>query len=123
MGIISEFAIIFAVCFVGEGISAMLPFAFPGSVISMLILLLLLLSGALKENRIDRASSFLLENTGLFFLPAGVGIMNYFDVLRSELLPVLIIIVLTTPLVYAAAAWSVQLVMRLMQRTGAGKND
>ena len=38
MNIMVELALIFGVCLAGEGISAVLPFAFPASVIAMLLL-------------------------------------------------------------------------------------
>ena len=42
MKIIKQLTIISAVCLAGEAVSAVLPFAFPGSVISMIMLFLLL---------------------------------------------------------------------------------
>ena len=39
MNIMAELAIIFGICLVSEGISALLPIALPASVISMLVLL------------------------------------------------------------------------------------
>ena len=45
MNIMAELAIIFGICLVSEGISALLPIALPASVISMLVLLALLLAG------------------------------------------------------------------------------
>ena len=44
-----EIAIIFGICLASEGISALLPIPFPASVLSMLILLALLLSGVVAK--------------------------------------------------------------------------
>ena len=44
MTIMSQLAVIFGVCLVSEGISSLLPFQFPASVISMILLLLLSIS-------------------------------------------------------------------------------
>ena len=43
MNIMGEVAIIFGICLLSEGISALLPFSFPASVISLLLLLLLVM--------------------------------------------------------------------------------
>ena len=45
MNIMAEIAIIFGICLISEGIAALLPIALPASVISLLLLLALLLSG------------------------------------------------------------------------------
>ena len=44
MKLLIQIGIVFGVCWVGEIIASMLPFTFPSSVISMILLLLLLLS-------------------------------------------------------------------------------
>ena len=49
-------------------------------------------------------------------MPAGVGILRYADVLWANLLPLLAICFITTPLVYGVTAWAVQLTMRAIQK-------
>ena len=108
MHILTELSLIFALCLAGEGIAALLRVAFPASVISMP----LLLTGVVKERRIQTVSRFLVTNMGLFFIPSLVGTMEYVEVLRAQALPFLAVTFLTTPVVYLAAAWTVQLLMR-----------
>lgn len=116
MNIMLELGLILAICLAGEWIAALLPFAFPASVISMVLLMLLLLTGIVKERMIQSVSKFLVVNMGLFFVPALVGTLQYLDVLKSQLFPFFIVTFLTTPLVYLAAAWSVQALMKLLVR-------
>ena len=80
--ILTELSLIFALCLAG-GIAALLPVAFPASVISMLLLMALLLTGVVKERRIQTVSRFLVTNMGLFFIPSLVGTMEYVEVLRG----------------------------------------
>ena len=119
MNIMGELALIFGVCLVGEGISAALPFIFPGSVIALLLLAALLFSGLLKPKHLERASCFLVANMAFFFLPPCVGIMERMEDILPQLLPFLLITVITTPLVYGVTAWTVQLVIRLQKKKGA----
>ena len=107
-----EIAIIFGICLVSEGISALLPFSFPASVLSLLILLALLLSGGVRDRHIRRTCGFFTSNMAFFFIPACVGIMDHMSPLSAVLVPFLVISVLTTPLVYLATAWVIQLMMR-----------
>ena len=113
MNLILEFCVVFLICMVGEWISALLPFTLPASVISLVLLLVLLLSGAVKEKTIQGTSHFLIDNMGIFFIPAIVGTLEYLDVLKLQLLPFLVISIVSTPLVYGITAWSVRLFMKL----------
>ena len=53
MNLIVEFCIVFLICMAGEWIAALLPFTLPASVISLILLLILLLSGGVKERTIQ----------------------------------------------------------------------
>ena len=114
MTIMVELAIIFGICLISQGISALLPFQFPASVISMLLLLAFLLSGVIKQRHIDRVSQFLIGNMAFFFIPPCVGLIDHAATLGSWLIPFLIIAIFTTPLIYVVTAWSIQLMIKWM---------
>ena len=116
MKIIIQIAIIFSICWISQTIEALLPIAFPASVIGMLLLLLLLMTRVLKVDHIREKSDFLLSNMAFFFIPAGVSIINYFDVLASSILPLLAVCVISTVLTFVVTAWTVRLTRRLMDR-------
>ena len=111
MNIMGELALIFGICLVGEGAAALLPVAFPASVISMVLLMVLLLTGVVKDRHIQTASHFLVANMAFFFLPSFVGLLEHIELLKSQLVPLLLIIVLTTPVVYLVTGWTVRLLM------------
>ncbi len=62
MKIIKQIGIIFTVCWVSLVIEKILPFAFPASVIGMILLLICLMTGILKMEHIQEKADFLLEN-------------------------------------------------------------
>ena len=119
MDIIGEIGLIFGMCLAGEGIAALLPVAFPASVISMILLMALLMTGVVKPRHIQRVSGFLLANMAFVFLPACVSVMEHADVILPRLVPVFLICFLTTPLIYLATAWTVQGMMALRRRKEA----
>ncbi|MBC5734083.1 CidA/LrgA family protein [Flavonifractor sp. DFI.6.63] len=116
MKIICQIGVIFAVCWAGQIIEALLPFSFPASVISMVLLFVLLATGGLKLDHIREKSDFLLANMSFFFLPAGVSMLNYFDVLKSTWVQLLVICLVTMVLVFAATALSVRFTLYLLER-------
>lgn len=121
MKIILQIGVVLAICLLGEGVSLLLPIPFPGSVIAMILLFLLLLSGLLRPEHIRQKSDFLLQNMAFFFIPAGVGIMEYAEGLLPFLLPLLLICVITTVLTFAASALTAKLVIHLQEKSHTGK--
>mgnify|MGYP000412394408 FL=1 len=116
MKIIRQIGIIFTVCWISILVEKILPFAFPASVIGMLLLFICLLTGLLKIEHIQEKADFLLENMAFFFVPAGVSIINYFDVLKSTWIQLVVICVISTVVTFAVTAWSVKLTVRLLSR-------
>ena len=123
MHIMAEAAIIFGICLLSEGIAALLPFAFPASVISMLILAVLLLTGVIKPKHIQVLSGFFIANMGMFFIPSLVGTLEYAEVLKASFIPFLVITLVSTPIVYLTTAWTVQLLIRRLHRKGGDRHE
>ena len=120
MKILIQISIVFGICWIGEGMARLLPL--PGSVISMVLLLLLLLIQAVKPEHIREKSDFLLQNMAFFFIPSFVETMEHGALLLSQALPLLVIVGLTTPLIYLVTGWTVQLIM-LRRRKGGKPHD
>lgn len=122
MKFIKQFGIIFSLCWIATVIEGLLPIAFPASVIAMLLLLLCLMTGVLKIDHIREKSDFLLANMAFFFIPAGVNVINYLDILKANWLPLLLICVITTVITFAATAYSIRLTIWLLgRRKGADR--
>lgn len=116
MKIITQVGIIFGVCWAAQIVEQALPFAFPASVIGMILMFLLLAFKVLKVDHIREKSDFLLGNMAFFFIPAGVSIINYFDVLKDWVFQLIFICIVTTVITFAVTAYSMRFVMYLMAR-------
>ena len=123
MKIIKQIGIIFTVCWVSLVIEKILQFAFPASVIGMILLLICLMAGILKMEHIQEKADFLLENMAFFFIPAGVSIINYFDVLKNSVIQLIVICVVSTVVTFAVTAYTVTFTIRLMNRRKEEKRD
>lgn len=119
MNIMAEIAIIFGICLISEGIASLLPIALPASVISLVLLLVLLLSGLVKERHISRVCTFLVGNMAFFFVSPCVSLIEHLPTLAACLVPFLLIAICTTPLVYAITAWTVRFLMAVSQKKEA----
>ena len=116
-----QVALVFGRYWVSQGIEAILPVAFPASVISLLLLLVLLLTGIVKVDHVREKSDFLLGNLGFFFIPVSVSIINYVDLIWQNAAAFLTVCVVSMVLTYGATAWAVHLTRRLTERGGKRK--
>lgn len=121
MDTLRQLSLLFALYLLAVWVCGLLPFAFPASVLGMLLLLLLLLTGAVKPRQVERGADLLLQNMMFLFVPAGVSILEYFPLIRDKV-PVLILIALVTLVVtLAAAAFTVRITAALLGRGKGAK--
>ena len=90
--------------FTGEFISYFIDGFIPGSVIGMVLLFLALAFKVVKPNKVKKLSTLLTENMGLFFLPAGVGLMNSLGINSQYWVVIVTASVVSTILVIASVA-------------------
>lgn len=91
----------------GECISAILPFAFPSSVIGTIILFLLMLVKIIKERHIKDVSQFMLKNLAFLFIPVAVSIIDNITYLQGHIMVYLFICIVATLLTFIAASYAV----------------
>lgn len=121
MRVLRQVALIFLICVVCEGISSLLPFPFPGSVLSMIVLFILFALKWVKPDDVKETSGLLLSNMMLVFVPSFVSIMNYFDVLKYVAVQFLLVILISTIVTFLVGGAVVSLVTRLQERIRAKK--
>lgn len=120
MNILGKLGILFGVCLVGEAVSKILPFPFPGSIVSMMILLVLMLAKVIKVKYIEEPAQFLLSNLLFFFIPSGVSIIRYYDLIKDNIVAIFIICVATTILTFSATAYTIKFVIWFQRRMARG---
>lgn len=65
----------------------------PGNVIGMVLLFVLLITGAVKLSWIEDASSLLIKHLAFFFIPIAVGLMNFGSLFIQSGLSFLIVVI------------------------------
>lgn len=76
----------------------------PGSVIGMMLLFAALCLKIVKPHQIKPVAKFLCDNMALFFVPAGVGIINALDILSQYWQAVLLACSISTVIVIVVVA-------------------
>ncbi len=103
---IRAFILIYACLYAGNAVSALLPLTIPGSIIGMLILFVLLSTQILPYKWVKPGCSVLIRYMALLFVPIGVGVMNYYDQLRSQFGPLVVSCFVSTFIVLLVVAYS-----------------
>lgn len=116
MKLLRQFLIILLLSLVGEGLHALLPLPVPASVYGLVLMLLCLCTGLLRLDQVDRAADFLIEIMPVMFVPAAVGLTESWGQLRPVLVPVLVIMVLTTVLVMVVTGHVTQLIIKWREK-------
>jgi holin-like protein len=101
MNKLNQLAIILGIWAVGEYISSFIQSVviIPGSIIGMILLFLLLQFKAIKIDSIKEISDLFLDNMAMFFIPAGVSLINSLDLIADNIFVILISIILSTAIV------------------------
>ena len=91
----------------------------PGPVVGMVLLFvtLILRKGASKS--LQGSASSLLSHLSLLFVPAGVGVMQHFDRVTSEWLPIAVALLVSTVLTLGVTALVMRHLLARQERRSA----
>lgn len=122
MNILKQWILILFVYFLGEGVSKGLSLPIPGNIIGMIFLFIFLITGIIKLEKIENAANSILDNLAFLFIPAGVGLMNYFGIISNYIAQILFIVVITTFIVMSCTGLTVQLISKKSEDIGIKKS-
>ena len=112
MKYIKQFLIIIAVSFLGEILNSVIPLPIPASIYGIVILFLSLELRIIPLDAVKETGKFLIEIMPIMFVPAAVGLLTSWNVLRPSLFEYILITVVTTFIVMAVSGWVTQGIMR-----------
>ena len=112
MKYLKQFGIILILSFAGELLNLLIPLPIPASIWGFALMFVCLQTGFLKLDYVKDPAIFLIEIMPLMFIPAAVGLMESWGIIRAKIIPYLVITVLSTFLVMAAAGKITQAVIR-----------
>ncbi len=116
--LLQGFALLLFLQWISTEIIAFLGIPFPPPLLGMLILTALLCTGVIKENYIEDICTALIYKMALLFLPAGVSMILYLDVIKAELLPISLTVILSSVIILCSTALVLEMLLRKKEKGG-----
>ncbi len=113
MKIIKALLILISVTVAGNILSSYTGGILPGSVIGMIILFLLLITGAVKLDTVQETSLYLVAHLSLFILPAAVSVITVSGLTVKDLLLLTAVTAVSTLLTMSVTAVVTELLLKL----------
>ena len=111
MKYVFQFARIMGFCLAGELLHAILPLPIPAGIYGLVLLAAALLTGVVKLEQVKQTGDFLSSLFPLLFIPTVAGVMEQWELIAGNLLPILIALVPVTWAVMAVAGKVTQSIM------------
>ena len=111
MKYLRQLLIILLFSFIGEVLHALIPIQMPASIYGLVLLFIALLTGLVKLPQVHETARFLIEIMPLMFILAGVGLIESWGELKPILLPVILLLIVSTVLVMGVSGQVTQQIM------------
>ena len=98
-----QFAVIILFSLAGELCHALLPLPIPAAIYGLVLLVLAFWLKVLRLESVKDTGKFLVSLLPLLFVVPAVGLMDYWDLLRDNLLEILVLVVVTTAITFGAS--------------------
>ncbi len=96
MKYVRQFGIIIVISLMGEILHAVIPAGIPASIYGIIILFAALELKIIKLESVKQTGDFLIETMPLMFIPAAVGLMKTWDIIKESWAAYIIITFATT---------------------------
>ena len=112
----SGFGILAGLYLAGELLSRWLGLFLPGSLVGMVLLTLLLFSGIVKLEQVEKAADGLLRHLILLFVPSAVGIMVFANSISGSAVEIILTALLSTVVVLVVTGKTVDGIIDWLHR-------
>lgn len=116
MKYLKQFGIILGISLVGEVLSAVLPLPIPAGIYGIVLLFILLETKLVPLSAIRETGSFLIDIMPVMLVPAAVELMDYWGIVKPQILKYLIAMAVSTVLVMVISGLVTQAVIRIRKK-------
>ena len=100
---LKQLAIVLLFSIVAEALAVLIPLPIPAAIYGIILMLIALGTGLLKVEMISNATKMLIAIMPLLFIAPAVNILKSWDVIAPHLVPICIIIVVSTVVVFGVS--------------------
>ncbi len=104
---------------IGQVLEQVVPFPIPGAIYGLVLLFLALCVGLIKVEDVEDVSKFLISFLPVMFVAPSVNLLSCWDLIAADIVPILVINILTTLLIFAVTGL---VVGWLMKKKGGDEN-
>jgi len=121
--IMYQSVVIGAIILISKVIELLVPFTMPSSVIGLVLLFVALCLKIVKLEQVEKVGDALVDNIGLFFVPAGISVINSFELLKANFVLDILLIFISTVLLLLGTGWVTQLLLKFNPKKAATKES
>lgn len=112
MKFVKQLLIILSISFIAEILEYYIPLPVAASIYGLVLMLIGLVTGLIPLKEVEDAADFLVEIMPIMFVPATVGIMTSVEALKQMLVPLCVISIVSTVLVFGVTGRVTQGIIR-----------
>lgn len=116
MKYLKQFGIILAVSFVGEILNAALPLPIPAGIYGIVLLFILLETKLIPLSAVKETGTLLIDIMPVMLVPAAVGLMDHWGIVRPQVLKYIIATVVSTVAVMIVSGLVTEGIIRLRRK-------
>ena len=118
MRYIPQFFYILLFSLLGELLEAVIPLPVPAALYGLILLLLALMTGILKEEKVSDASSFLISAMPILFVAPVAKLLQHWGLIAPNLLAIIAVMVISTVAVFIVSGLVTKLLQQKKEDTG-----
>ena len=123
MKYMKQIGLIATISFIAELLHFFIPLPIPASVYGMVMLFVALCLGIIKLSQVENVADWMLSIMPIFFIAPSVGLINSFDSIKGQVLPLVTICFVSTVVVTALTGLIAQGVIRIQKKGKGGKEN
>lgn len=123
MKYMKQIGVIATIAFIAELLYFVIPLPIPASVYGMAILFFSLCFGIIKIEMVEDVADWILSIMPIFFIAPTVGLIEAFENIKGQVIPLVIICVISTVVVTSVTSLTAQGIIRLRKDKKGGKKD
>lgn len=112
MRYLKQLLIILSFSLLGELLHTLIPIPIPAAIYGLALLFIALCTGLLKQEHIAATADFLIGIMPVLFVAPAVNLLAYAHIIAPDLVPIVVITVVSTFVVFAVSGWVTQWLLK-----------